>query len=153
MSLRISALPRCAVADKLESVLTADHFDAASIPWLSHRERFAIGCSHLCAELYRHHHVPHVIPILTERHNHHLRPLRLAMEFGVFWINPNATRHRVVDMETLRRIAQGRDKRRALAAREALSALGIVDWSTASRRERAAYVLALVCAERLERAA
>lgn len=152
MLLRISARPRCAVTEQLDSILTADGFDAASIPWLSHRERFAVVCSCLCAELYRRNHIPHVIPILTERHNHALRPLRLALEFRAVRVDPNNTRHVFVDLDTLQSIVHGQNKRRALAAREALAALGIIDWSAASRRERAAYVLALVCAERLERA-
>jgi hypothetical protein len=140
-----------AVADKIAFVLASDNEpDAATIIWLSERDHYA-DAARLLRDCFRRTRLdwPNPIRHLTDRHAEPVRAWRLAHEFGA--VAPTTKATAIFTTESLRRIAAGRDKRRAAKAREALAALGHIDWRTASRRERAAWLLGTVCRVRLER--
>lgn len=134
-----------AVADAIERVLTARHLEAAAVPGLAARDTFADAARILRAELPGLSADP--FAILLDRNGEHLRALRLAAIFRAIKINAPTPRLELFTARDLHRLVKEGNEH----AREALACLGSIDWPKATRRERAAFALAELCAAHLER--
>jgi hypothetical protein len=101
------------------------------VPWLAARENFADAAATLRKEF----NVgtqwwPDPLAILQDRFATRLRALRMGCAFGAV----SHYRAAVYTTAELRRL-------KTRPAREALAALGEIDWRSASRRERAAFMV------------
>jgi hypothetical protein len=127
------------VRETIEAVLTAPAFDAARLASLATRARYPVAARLLDRQCRR---WGSILPILLERRSQHVRAFRLACAFGAISVPEIAAAGvmRAFTADNLRVIAACDDER-GERAREALAAFGAIEWSKATPRARAAYVL------------
>jgi hypothetical protein len=126
------------IREAVESLLTADEFDAAVIETLARREHYAHAANVLNGAAQRPYH-----PLVEILHDSRVPEPVLILRVGLwarFITNPSGSQtfqpsH--VTRETLRKKAACNRK-----ARLTLAALGEIDWPSADRQCRAAFCLA-----------
>jgi hypothetical protein len=128
------------VCDALDSIIDAPHFDAAQLTPLASKSVYPSTADALDSLLQRGRaHSPLVV--LLDRWNHRVRASRLAWTFGVrskSELNNGGEDFTIVDLRGIGSQSNARGWR----AREALAALGEIDWPNATSRMRAAFALA-----------
>jgi hypothetical protein len=139
-----------AVRDRVGRLLAADAFDLDAVAWLAGRDQFSTAANTLAhhTQFVKRQHDP--IEILLDPQSACFWPWRLGLAFGAFNVFQDKFNHPVTTANLQQR-ARSKDKRQATGARKALAALGEIEWSTATRDERAVYVLARLCHSHRER--